>query len=194
MAPMSSTKLYEFTSAQKETLLGLAEESIEKGLFGELAGVDPVEHSGALAENGASFVTLNKNHQLRGCIGSLEAHQPLVLDVSSNAYSAAFRDPRFSPLTSEEFPELHIHISVLTPAEAMQFDSEANLLDQLQPNRDGLILSAGPRRGTFLPSVWESLPDARDFLQQLKRKAGLPTDYWGSDIHVERYHTVSISR
>ncbi len=194
MVPMSSSNPVDFTPDQREILLGLAKESIEKGLFGELAGVDPLEYSGSLAENGASFVTLNRNRQLRGCIGSLEAHQPLVLDVVSNAYSSAFRDPRFSPLTRDELPGLDIHISVLTPAEPMQFDSEANLLDQLQPGVDGLILSAGPRRGTFLPSVWESLPDARVFLQQLKRKAGLPTDYWGSDIRIERYRTVSISR
>lgn len=194
MVPMSSTRSHEFTPEQRETLLALAEESIEKGLYGEQTSIDPVAYPGVLAENGASFVTLNKNQQLRGCIGSLEAHQPLVIDVASNAYSAAFRDPRFSPLVREELPELAIHISVLTSAEPMHFDSEASLLEQLQPHVDGLILTAGPRRGTFLPSVWESLPDAREFLRQLKWKAGLPTDYWGSDIRVERYRTVSISR
>lgn len=194
MVPMSSTSVEGFTPEQREMLLALAQESIEKGLFGERVGIDLGAYSGVLAENRASFVTLNKNHQLRGCIGSLEAYQPLVMDVASNAYSAAFRDPRFSPLVHEELAGLAIHISVLTPAEPMHFDSEASLLEQLQPHVDGLILSAGPRRGTFLPSVWESLPDAREFLNQLKRKAGLPTDYWGSDVRIERYRTVSITR
>jgi AmmeMemoRadiSam system protein A len=146
-----------------------------------------------LVDDRASFVTLNQSGNLRGCIGTLEAHQPLILDVSYNAYSAAFRDPRFPRITSSELPQLAIHISVLTPAIPMTFKSEADLIEQLQPGVDGLILTRGFQRGTFLPSVWESLPDARQFLQQLKRKAGLPVDFWSDDIQIERYSTISIS-
>jgi AmmeMemoRadiSam system protein A len=189
---MSSTSVIEFAPAERDTLLLLARESIERGVHGERASVNASDFSGVLANNRASFVTLDQSGSLRGCIGTLEAHRPLVLDVSDNAYSAAFRDPRFPRVTSAELPQLSIYISVLTPATPMAFDSEANLIEQLQPGVDGLILTRGFQRGTFLPSVWESLPDARDFLQQLKRKAGLPADFWSDDIQVERYTTVSI--
>lgn len=189
---MSSSNAFDFDPVERDTLLLLARESIERGLHGERATVRPSDFSGLLADDHASFVTLNQSGGLRGCIGTLEAHQPLVLDVSDNAYSAAFRDPRFPRLTAIELPQLTIHISVLTPATPMVFDSEDSLVEQLQPGIDGLILTRGFQRGTFLPSVWESLPDARDFLQQLKRKAGLPADFWSDDIQVERYTTVSI--
>jgi AmmeMemoRadiSam system protein A len=192
--PMSSTSDLVFSPAQREALLGLAWESIERGLHGERIRLDASHYDDVLGADGASFVTLNLSGNLRGCIGSLEAHQPLVLDVSSNAHSAAFRDPRFSPVSARDLPQLDIHISVLTPASPMTFRSEAHLIEQLQPGVDGLILSLGTQRGTFLPSVWESLPDARDFLQQLKRKAGLPADFWSDDVRVDRYSTVSVSR
>lgn len=191
---MSSTEKFDFNPAQRETLLWLARESIERGLHGERARISAIHYDGVLGESGASFVTLNQSGNLRGCIGSLEARQPLVVDVSSNARSAAFRDPRFAPVTARDLPQLDIHISVLTPATPMSFHSEADLIEQLQPGVDGLILSLGMQRGTFLPSVWESLPDAREFLQQLKRKAGLPVDFWSTDVQVDRYSTVSISR
>ena len=191
---MSSTSELAFSPAQRETLLDLARESIERGVYGERVKIDTNRYDEMLGEDGASFVTLNLSGNLRGCIGSLEARQPLVLDVSSNARSAAFRDPRFTPVTAGDLPQLDIHISVLTPATPMTFDSEADLIEQLVPGVDGLILSAGMRRGTFLPSVWESLPDARDFFLQLKRKAGLPVDFWSDDVRVDRYSTVSISR
>lgn len=194
MAPTSSADRYLLTRDQGEYLLDIAQLSIEKALSGERARVDVAACPGALSEDGASFVTLNRNACLRGCIGSLQAYQPLVLDVADNAYNAAFRDRRFTPLVPAELPGLEIHISVLTPPEPMTFSSEATLLEQLQPDVDGLVLSAGPRRGTFLPSVWESLPDARDFLEQLKLKAGLPRDYWSEDLLVERYRTSSVIR
>ena len=190
---MSSTSELVFSPAQRETLLDLARESIERGLYGEPVKIDATWYDDVLGDDGASFVTLNLLGNLRGCIGTLEAHQPLVLDVSSNARSAAFRDPRFAPVGARDLPQLDIHISVLTPASPMTFRSEAELIEQLRPGVDGLILSRGGQRGTFLPSVWESLPDAREFLQQLKRKAGLPADFWSDDVRVDRYSTVSIS-
>ena len=175
-------------------MLGLASNTIQRGLAGKTSRLRLDEHSGLLAKQGACFVTLNCDDRLRGCIGTLEAFQPLVLDVTDNAFSAAFRDPRFSPLTAGEFSRIGIHISVLTPASPVTFKSEQDLIEQLHPQIDGLILSLGRQRGTFLPSVWESLPDPRDFLLHLKRKAGLPADFWSDDIRIERYHTISISQ
>jgi AmmeMemoRadiSam system protein A len=107
--------------------------------------------------------------------------------VAENAYAAAFRDPRFPPVSESEFTQLEYHISLLTPAEPLQFRDEADLISQLQPNVDGLVLEDGRHRGTFLPSVWESLPDRKQFLQQLKLKAGLSPDYWSDTVKVSRY-------
>ncbi len=147
--------------------------------------------SEALQQHRASFVTLQINHELRGCIGTLEAYQPLVIDVVQNARSAAFYDPRFNPLRQSEFPLLETHISVLSVPEPMEFDSEKDLLQQIRPGIDGLILTAPGHRGTFLPSVWESLPTTEQFWMHLKNKAGLPQNYWNSAIKVERYTTES---
>lgn len=169
-------------------LLDLARASIRHGL--EVGSPLSVALPGLAAElvvPRASFVTLEKEGRLRGCIGSLEAWRPLAVDVAENAFAAAFRDPRFPPLRGDEASDLAIHLSLLTPAVAMVFNSEADLLAQLQPGVDGLILSEGPCRGTFLPSVWAELPTPQLFLTQLKRKAGLATDYWSPGIRVWRY-------
>lgn len=136
---------------------------------------------------GATFVTLTQNGQLRGCIGSLEAHRPLGQDLIENARAAAFRDPRFAALSAEELPRTRVEVSILTPAQAMTFDSEADLLRQLRPGVDGIILEHGGHRATFLPQVWEQLPDARVFMAHLKQKAGLPADFWADDMRVARY-------
>ena len=119
--------------------------------------------------------------------------QPLIEDVAENAWAAAFRDPRFAPLSQAEFPRLEIHISILSPPQAMSYSSQQDLLTQIRPGIDGLILEEGYRRGTFLPSVWESLPEAADFLSHLKLKAGLPANYWSDKIKVSRYTSESIS-
>ncbi|NOX92825.1 MAG: AmmeMemoRadiSam system protein A, partial [Gammaproteobacteria bacterium] len=126
---------------------------------------------------------------LRGCIGSLEAHRPLVEDIAHNARAAAFSDPRFSPVTAQELPALEFHLSVLSPAVPLRFESETDLLEQIRPGIDGLVLEDGPHRGTFLPAVWESLPDAAQFLQHLKLKAGLPKDHWSDTLKISRYTT-----
>jgi AmmeMemoRadiSam system protein B/AmmeMemoRadiSam system protein A len=139
----------------------------------------------------ATFVTLKSRGELRGCVGTLSARRPLAEDVAHNAYAAAFQDPRFPPLAAAEFEELSFGISVLSPAVPIGFGSEAELLSSLRPGVDGIILRAGSRTGTFLPAVWESLPQPRDFIAQLKRKAGLPADYWSPAITVERYTTES---
>lgn len=149
------------------------------------------DYSPSLRQERATFVTLNINNELRGCIGTLEAHEPLVIDVAHNARSAAFHDPRFGPLTQAELDRLQIHISILGIPEPMDFSSEQELIQQLRPGIDGLIINAAGRRGTFLPSVWESLKTPEEFFTHLKLKAGLPTTFWSDDVKVERYTTES---
>lgn len=144
-----------------------------------------------LQQHRASFVTLRIDHELRGCIGTLEAYQPLIIDVVQNARSAAFHDPRFNPLSKAEFSLLETHISVLSVPEPLEFNSEKDLLTKIRPGIDGLILTASGHRGTFLPAVWESLPTAEQFWKHLKNKAGLPQNFWSNNIKVERYTTES---
>ena len=183
----------ELSDADKQVLLDIAKQSIHHGLSnGAPLSVNSSNYSEALQQTAATFVTLNLQGQLRGCIGTLEAFQPLIRDVAEHAYAAAFKDPRFSPLSAAEEALLDIHISILTPAKPMSFSSQQDLIAQLKPGEDGLILQAGFNKGTFLPSVWESLPDPRDFLQHLKMKAGLPGNYWSDDIKISRYKAVSI--
>jgi hypothetical protein len=166
------------------TLLNLARNAIA-GHFG-LPGAATVDLP-ELHENGATFVTLTQRGELRGCIGSLQAWRPLLQDVQDNARNAAFRDPRFSPLRKEELPITRVEVSLLTPAEPMSFHDEADALAQLRPEIDGVIFSASGRRSTFLPQVWEQLPDPAVFMAHLKQKAGLPAGYWGPDVRLERY-------
>ncbi|MBT8145916.1 MAG: AmmeMemoRadiSam system protein A [Gammaproteobacteria bacterium] len=173
-------------------LLRLARRSIEHGLAtGKPVSVTLQDFHSDLQRPGAAFVTLHKQQQLRGCIGNLTAHQPLVNDVADNAFSAAFRDPRFPAVEALELTELHVEISVLTPYEPLEVGSEAELLDLLQPQIDGIVLEEGHYRSTFLPAVWEQLPDKQQFLQHLKRKAGLPADYWSPSLKIYRYRTIS---
>lgn len=173
----------------QQRLLEVARSSIHEGLLsGHTVVPDPALHESELLEPGASFVTLQIERRLRGCIGSLEPGRPLLVDVAENAFSAAFRDPRFEALDFHEFQHLRIHISLLNQAEPMAVCSEADLIGQLRPGTDGLTLSDGLRRATFLPSVWEQLPEPADFVRQLKRKAGWrPDEYWGPEIIAERY-------
>ena len=173
-------------------LLGVARDSIGRGLTdGHSLRIHPEDYPPELREQRASFVTINLNDRLRGCIGHLTAIQSLVQDVAENAFAAAFRDPRFPPLNADEFAQIDIHVSVLSPAQSMTFSSESDLLAQLRPGVDGLILEDGAARGTFLPSVWDSLPDPRDFLAHLKNKAGLPSHHWSPNLKVYRYGTES---
>jgi AmmeMemoRadiSam system protein A len=141
----------------------------------------------ALADPGATFVTLLQHGQLRGCIGSLEPWRRLDVDVRENALGAAFLDPRFAPLRRREFDEVVVEVSWLGRSEPLRFVDEADLLAQLAPGRDGLILEHRGRRATFLPQVWEALPAPRDFIAALKRKAGWPADFWSPDLAARRY-------
>jgi AmmeMemoRadiSam system protein A len=178
------------TDTQKTQLLELARKSIWHGLQqGRSLTIDLDTYREELRTKRATFVTLKKNSQLRGCIGVLEAIRPLVEDISHNSYAAAFKDFRFSPVTINEFEHLDIHLSLLTAPEPITFKSEQDLLSQIQPNIDGLILKEGHRRATFLPSVWQSLNNKQDFVGHLKVKAGLSAHYWSNQIQFFRYRT-----
>lgn len=177
-----------YTQEERKILLGIVDQSIQYGLKnGRLLTVEIENYPRKLQELGASFVTLEINGMLRGCIGSLEAYQPLIADVAYNAYAAAFQDPRFLPLREDEYLHLVKHISILTKPVPMYFTSEADLLRQLRPGVDGLTLSDKGRCSTFLPAVWETLPEPKIFLEHLKMKAGLSADYWSNTLCVERY-------
>jgi AmmeMemoRadiSam system protein A len=140
-----------------------------------------------LAEHGACFVTLTQNGELRGCIGTLQAHRPLLADVKSNAVSAALHDPRFMPLSAKELDFTTIEISLLSPTTMMVVRDEADALAQMRPNVDGIVFEFGSYRSTFLPQVWEDLAQPRQFFAMLRRKAGLPEDFWEEGVRLSRY-------
>jgi len=156
----------------------------------DLSQFDPELH-----DPRATFVTLRLHGDLRGCIGVLEPIRPLVADVAQNAYAAAFGDPRFTPVLDHEVDQLSYHISVLSPPQVMTVKDEPDLLQQVRAGIDGLILEAVDegKRGTFLPSVWESMRNPQVFVQQLKIKAGLPPKGWSPTWRVSRYTTESIA-
>lgn len=166
------------------TLLAIARTTIERK-FGIHAGT--VTPHPNLAKLAATFVTLTQQGQLRGCIGSLEARRPLAMDVAENATAAAFHDPRFPPLRQAELDGVRVEVSLLDTPEALRFADEADALAQLCPGVDGLILSCGHHRATFLPQVWQSLPTPQLFLENLKLKAGLPPDFWSPNLSLARY-------
>lgn len=182
-----------YSATERDALLAVARASVAHGVDGgsELR-VDASRYPPALRELRATFVTLLAGGALRGCIGVLEAVRPLINDVAHNAHAAAFSDPRFAAITADELDALHIHISVLSPAKSFPVSSQADLQRQLRPGIDGLILEEGQHRATFLPSVWDSLPDARTFVEHLKLKAGLDADYWSDQLQFRRYSTISI--
>jgi AmmeMemoRadiSam system protein A len=136
---------------------------------------------------GCSFVTLRRGGDLRGCIGSLEAHRPLGEDIAANAVAAALRDRRFPPVAAFELPSLAVEVSLLQPSEPLACTDEDDAMRQLRPGIDGVVIEYGGSRATFLPQVWENLPDAPMFLSELKRKAGLPAGFWHPDLRLRRY-------
>ncbi len=168
-------------------LLPIARATIA-GALGHHAVTD--ESAPWLQEPGACFVTLTRHGRLRGCIGSLEARRSLLDDVKANAQAAAFHDSRFSPLTVQELEGTEVEVSLLSALQPMTFDSEAGALAQLRPGIDGVLFEYGRHRSTFLPQVWEQLPQATQFIAHLKSKAGLPAGFWHKDVRLQRY-TVS---
>ncbi|HSQ02992.1 MAG TPA: AmmeMemoRadiSam system protein A, partial [Burkholderiales bacterium] len=143
-----------------------------------------------LREPGACFITLMQQERLRGCIGTLRAHRALVDDVKANARAAAFRDPRFKPLAAHELDETDIEISVLSALEVVRCTIEQEAVAQLTPGVHGVVFEYGHHSSTFLPQVWAQLADPAEFMGELKRKAGLPPDFWDTEVKLMRY-TVS---
>ena len=166
------------------TLLPIARSAITRAL-GRAAAADT--SATGLQQPGASFVTLMMRGQLRGCIGSLQACRPLREDVEANAVAAALRDPRFKPLTAADLDQTLISVSLLSPMQPLPFESQADALARLRPGIDGIVLEFEAHRSTFLPQVWEQLPTAEIFMAQLKRKAGLPAQFWSDRIQLQRY-------
>lgn len=188
MAPLPFTEL---SRAQQAQLLTLARRSMEAWVSRRAdwpLGRDLDPH---LLQPGASFVSLHAGGKLRGCLGSLVARQPLAVDVGEHARAVASEDYRFAPVQPEELADIEIEISVLTQPESMTVTGEADLLQQLRPGVDGLVLDDGRRRVTFLPLVWTQLPDPALFVRQLKRKAGWSENYWTDEIRVQRYLSLS---
>lgn len=162
--------------------------SARNAIATELAmAVDDAPAHAALLRPGATFVTLFCRGELRGCIGSLKATRELGFDVRENALAAAFRDPRFAPLTATEFEATSVEVSLLSAVESLRFDTEHELRARLRPGVDGVTLELADRRATFLPQVWEVLPEPGDFLAALKHKAGFPVDFWSPRLNVALY-------
>ncbi len=177
-----------YSAKEQQIILSVADQSIRSGLAHHHSlKINLNDYPSSLIKLGASFVTLEIAKKLRGCIGTLEAYQPLIKDIAENAFLAAFRDPRFMPVTQDEYSKLTKHISILSAPESIHFFSEEDLLTKLQPGIDGLIISDHGNRGTFLPAVWDELPDPKLFLQHLKLKAGFPIDYWSDSLQIYRY-------
>ena len=176
------------SAAQGQQLIRLARSSLSQHILG--AAPEQIDTQ-AFQNLGASFVTLTQQGQLRGCIGSLQAHRPLAHDVQTNALAAALHDPRFPPVSEQELPNLQVEVSVLTAPQPMQHANESHALWQLRPGIDGLIFEAmvngQSHRSTYLPQVWEQIPEPRAFLAHLKVKAGLPFDFWSSEVKLSRY-------
>ncbi|MBL8952537.1 MAG: AmmeMemoRadiSam system protein A [Myxococcaceae bacterium] len=168
-----------------DVLLSIARGSIAEA-FG---GPKPVAPAGEpwLDEQGAAFVTLTLDHALRGCVGSAQARRPLYDDVVENAKAAAFGDPRFTPLTADELARTRLEVSVLSPLEKLDVENEAQLLAVLRPGVDGLQLSWGAHRALFIPEMWHQVPDPREFVRLLKRKAGMPPHEWLPGTRVHRF-------
>jgi uncharacterized protein len=189
---MSADKL---TAEEKLTLLKLARGALESGVRGEkLLPLNLKSLPPRLREEGASFVTLTINGNLRGCIGALEPYQPLAEDVREHAVAAALQDYRFPDVRPEELPQIEIEVSRLTPPVPLEYTTPEDLLSKLRPGIDGVLLRDGSRRATFLPQVWEKLPDPADFLDNLCYKMGAASDLWRkkhlkvSIYQVEEFH------
>lgn len=164
---------------EQEQLLTIARQALESAVRGDsLPEINLDALPSALRELGASFVTLTINGRLRGCIGTLDAYQPIAMDVQEHAMAAALQDLRFPMVKPAELPHIHIEVSVLTPRTLLAYDSPEDLIAKLRPHIDGVILQHGSRKATFLPQVWEKLPDPQAFLSHLCMKMGASEDLW----------------
>jgi AmmeMemoRadiSam system protein A len=182
------------SDAERQELLKHAGAAIEAGLAGRhVDGATASGSSPALQRIAACFVTLRRFGRLRGCIGSLEATRPLANDVAQNAWRAAFADPRFTPLSRDELEDLEVQVSVVSSLEALEVRNDTELIAELRPGRDGAVLALGSRHGTFLPAVWESLPEPSRFVQELRRKSGIRSGGWAEGLQAFRYSVESFA-
>lgn len=185
----------ELAAFHGETLCRVAADALRYGLEHNAAPIlTAARYPEALRTPRATFVTLEENGELRGCIGSVAARRPLVEDVATNAYGAGFRDPRFPPLNRKAFDRLSVGLSILGPFETVTCASEEDLFRQARPGIDGFVISAEGHRGLFLPQVWETLRTPRAFFDTLREKAGLPRHYWSPHLHIERFTVTSIPK
>ena len=180
----------------KETLgtelLRLARGSIEHGLtYNKPLPVRVEDMPDVMAEPAATFTTLRLDGKLRGCVGNLESVRPLAMDVAHTAFRAAFRDPRFDPVVQHELSTIRLEVSVLSPMEPFTVSDESDLLERLEPGTDGLVIGLGSRRATFLPKVWDQLPNPAAFLSALKMKCGLEKNFWSERLEFHRYRTTT---
>ncbi len=193
---MSISIMDALTPKIRRFLLDLARSAIEKELTGATSLAVSIEDAPpALHEDGASFVTLHqRSGALRGCIGSLVARRPLIEDVQANAKAAAFQDPRFPPLREEELADIVIEVSILSAPEPLAYDGPEELIKKLRPHIDGVVLERGWNRATFLPQVWEQLPEPEKFLAHLCYKAGLSPDAWrNQEVKISIYQVEKFS-
>jgi uncharacterized protein len=167
------------TEAEKRTLLQLAREALERGVRGDMPPpLDQASLTPALQAEGSSFITLTENGELRGCIGVLEPYLPLAEDVREHAVAAALQDYRFPRVQPGQLPNIKIEISCLSVPQPLDYSSPEELLVKIRPGVDGVMLRDGPRKATFLPQVWEKIPDKAEFMDQLCAKMGLAHDLW----------------
>jgi len=167
-------------------LIALARQTISVRLAIR-ADTEESENADWLQASAATFVTLTQHSALRGCIGTLEAYRPLIEDVQANAIAAALHDPRFQPVSADEFASLRIEVSVLTAIQPLPVSDEAETIASIRPGVDGVVFQYRMHKGTFLPQVWEQLPDSTQFMAHLKLKAGLPADFWHPDVRLFTY-------
>lgn len=191
---MAPSVCIDLNERERRQLLSIARDSIELGLETDSVPLTP-EHSlsPALRERMGVFVTLTMNERLRGCIGSMQSDQALCHSVAHSAFDAAFRDPRFASVGQHEVRRIRIEVSVLSRTEPVTVSTREELLESVQPGVDGLLLEERNYRATFLPKVWDQLPEPHQFLEQLLLKAGLPADYWSSTLRLSRYRTLTFA-
>jgi len=191
---MPPSNCIELNANEQSQLLSLARQSIQCGLeSGRALRPDLARYEDKLQIDRAVFVTLTQGGELRGCVGSLEAVEPLAQAVATAAYNAAFRDRRFAALSADEFERVRIEIAVLSELQPIEAQIRQALLDLLEPGVDGLLLEDRGYRSTFLPKVWEKVGSPGDFLEQLLLKAGLGADYWSDSLRFQRYQSLSFA-
>lgn len=191
---MAPSYCIDLTADEKAQLLSIARTSIEHGLaVSRPLKVDHTRLPSALTESYGNFITLTQRGTLRGCIGTIQEAGPLAVSVARNAFAAAFHDHRFDPLFAEEIDRIRIEISILSRPEPFAVSNREELLDRLQPGEDGLILNFEDRYATFLPKVWEKIPDKESFVRQLMLKASLPGNFWSESIRFQKYKTINFA-